>query len=807
MTTNTDTNSGSALDPVCGMKVMITPNSLTVEHEGGVHYFCSESCRTQFISDPEQVLPKPQHSAEAATAETSPSQCCSGHPKSNHPKSNRVLADADDDGVYTCPMHHEIEQQGPGICPICGMDLEPKFIEPGDGSEDHQYRNMLNRFWTGMLFSIPLMLVTMGPMLGLPIAKWMSLGWTQFALATPVVWWAGWPLLSRGFLSFRSRNLNMFSLVTLGSLAAYLFSLVALLLPDMIPDDFLENGVPPLYFEAAAVIITLVLLGQVMELRARRNTGGAIRELMQLAPETAWRLREGLETEVPLDQIQQGDHLRVRPGDKIPVDGTIQEGESYIDEAMLTGEPLPASKKAGDIVIGGTVNQSGSFIMRATGIGDETVLSRIVQMVSESQRSRAPIQNMVDRVAVVFVPTVMFLAFCSFVGWMAMGPDPRLAYAFVAAVTVLIIACPCALGLATPMAVMVSVGRGAQEGVLVSGAEYLEKMSQVDTVLIDKTGTLTTGKPTVTGVAVLGQWQQPDLLAMASAVEVFSEHPIAQAIVASSQGEDSRTFTAVKFKSLTGDGVEAWIDDQHVQIGKASWLASQNVTDLDEAERLASDHQRSGGTAVFMAVDQALAGLIFIADPIKESSLATLKELGALGIEVVMLTGDSETTAQAVGRQLGIERVHAGVSPTEKHQLVDQLRKQGHVVAMIGDGINDAPALAEADVGIAMGTGAGVAIESAGITLVGGDLGGVVVARRLSQKTMQIIHQNLFFAFAYNLIGMPIAAGILFPLFGILLSPMLAAAAMSCSSVSVIANSLRLRSAAISLSMPSSLDE
>ena len=800
MTEETHAISEPALDPVCGMKVNITPDSLTAEHQGAVHYFCSESCRTKFIDHPEQVLSQRQQEAVADETQQSLSHCCGGHPEVRRPASNRqMLSDARDDGIYTCPMHLDIEQQGPGICPICGMDLEPKFIEQGNESEDRQYRNMLHRFWAGMLLSIPLMVGTMGPMFGLPIAKWMSLGWTQFALATPVVWWAGWPLLARGFQSFRSKNLNMFSLVTLGSLAAYLFSLMALCLPGMIPNDFLQDGTPPLYFEAAAVIITLVLLGQVMELRARQSTSGAIRELMQLAPERACRLIDGVETDVPLDQIQQGDHLRVRPGDKIPVDGTLMEGDSYVDEAMLTGEPLPVSKKIGDPVIGGTVNQSGSFIMRATGIGDETVLSRIVQMVSESQRSRAPIQNMVDRVAVVFVPTVIFIACCSFVGWMTLGPEPRLAYAFIAAITVLIIACPCALGLATPMAVMVSVGRGAQEGVLVSGAEYLEKMAQVDTVLIDKTGTLTTGKPTVTGVTLLDRWQQPDLLAMAAAVEISSEHPIARAIVASSQCEDRKTFTASDFKSFTGDGVEAWIDDQCVQIGKAAWLASQNVSRLAEAETHASDHQRSGGTAVFMAIDQELAGLILIADPIKESSSATLKKLGVLGIEIVMLTGDSETTANAVAKQLGIDRVQAGVSPTDKHRFVKQLRKQGHVVAMIGDGINDAPALAESDVGIAMGTGAGVAIESAGITLVGGDLGGVIVARRLSQKTMQIIRQNLFFAFAYNIIGLPIAAGVLFPLFGILLSPMLAAAAMSCSSVSVIVNSLRLRSTSMSL--------
>lgn len=808
MTKETHAMSKPALDPVCGMKVDVTQDSLKAEHEQTVYHFCSNSCRTKFINHPEQVLLNRQ--LQTGTNETQDSQphCCGGHREVEEPKSTSpTLADARQIGVYTCPMHLEIEQQGPGICPICGMDLEAKFIERGNESEDQQYQHMLNRFWMGILFSAPLMLGTMGPMFGLPVAKWMSLGWTQFALATPVVWWAGWPLLARGFQSFRSRNLNMFSLVTLGSLAAYLFSVLALLLPGMIPNDFLDDGSPPFYFEAAAVIITLVLLGQVMELRARRSTGGAIRELMQLAPDKACRLRDGVETEVPLDQITRGDHLRVRPGDKIPVDGTIIDGDSYVDEAMLTGEPLPASKKRGDRVIGGTVNQMGSFIMQATGIGNETVLSRIVQMVSESQRSRAPIQNLVDRVAVFFVPTVIIVSCCSFIGWLSLGPDPRLAYAFVAAVTVLIIACPCALGLATPMAVMVSVGRGAQEGVLVSSAEYLEKMAQVDTVLVDKTGTLTTGKPTVTGVTLLGPWQQREVLAMAAAVERLSEHPVARAIVGSSPAEDQQTFSASDFKSFTGDGVQAWINDQRIQLGKASWLASQNVSSLAAAETLASDHQRSGGTVVFMAIDQQLAGLIFIADPIKESSPATLKTLKTLGIEIVMLTGDTETTAHAVAKQLGIERVQAGVSPTDKHQYVTRLRKQGHVVAMIGDGINDAPALAEADVGIAMGTGSGVAIESAGITLVGGDLGGVVVARRLSQKTMRIIRQNLFFAFAYNIIGLPIAAGVLFPLFGILLSPMLAAAAMSCSSVSVIANSLRLRSTSLSrptLSSPSS---
>ncbi|MEP1648463.1 copper-translocating P-type ATPase, partial [Rhodopirellula bahusiensis] len=636
------------------------------------------------------------------------------------------------------------------------------------------------------------------PMVGLRVADWMSqsvFGWLQLALATPVVFWCGWPLLVRGAKSFRSFNLNMFSLIAVGTLAAYFFSLVVVLLPGVIPEAFYENGVAPLYFEAAAVIITLVLLGQVLELRARQQTGGAIRELMQLAPETAHRITEDGEEEVSLDAVHRGDRLRVRPGEKVPVDGRVMSGSSSVDESMLTGEPIPVQKIEGDEITGGTLNQTGALVMEAVGVGGDTVLNRIVQMVADAQRSRAPIQKLVDVVSRYFVPAVILCSILAFVGWAVFGPEPQLAHAFVAAVAVLIIACPCALGLATPMSVMVGVGRGAKEGVLIKNAEVLEVMEKVDTIVVDKTGTLTQGRPEVTAVETFGDWGEDDVLRMAAAVESQSEHPLAQAVVRRAKSDDLQLAEASDFNSITGGGVHARVGQHEVVIGKADLLDEQGVTGVDAGREKAGSHQAEGATVVFVSIDNSLAAILAITDPIKESTPAALKTLHHLGLKVIMLTGDAEPTARAVATKLGIDEFHAGVSPEDKHDFVQKLKREGKIVAMCGDGINDAPALAESNVGIAMGTGTGVAIESAGVTLVGGDLRGVAAAGNLSRKTMSNIRQNLFFAFIYNALGIPVAAGLLYPFFGVLLSPMIAAAAMSLSSVSVIANALRLRAA------------
>jgi Cu+-exporting ATPase len=693
-------------------------------------------------------------------------------------------------------MHPEIEQVGPGDCPICGMDLEPKFVTPGDSADEQQYRDMQQRFWVGVALSAPLLILAMGPMIGLPVRDLISdrlFGFLQLVLATPVVFWCGWPLIVRGAKSFQTMNLNMFSLIAVGTLAAYFFSLFALLFPSLIPAAFYEAGTPPLYFEASAVIITLVLLGQVLELRARQQTGGAIAELMQLAPDIAHRVTDQGEEDIDLSVVEKGDRLRVRPGEKVPVDGRVLSGSSSVDESMLTGEAMPRQKDEGDDVTGGTLNQTGALLIEAIGVGNDSVLSRIVQMVAEAQRSRAPIQKLADVVARYFVPAVFACAILALIGWALFGPEPRLAHAFVAAVAVLIIACPCALGLATPMSVMVGVGRGAKEGVLIKNAEVLEIMEKVDTIVVDKTGTLTEGRPEVTSVETMGDWSDEKILPLAASVEAQSEHPLAQAVVRRAKADGLSYGEAVDFESITGGGVRAVVDGREVLIGKANLLASHGIDGLEEARQRAGDHQRSGSTVIFVAVDGAVAAVLAISDPIKQSTPAALQRLHDLGLTVVMLTGDAELTARAVAEQLGIDEFQAGVSPQDKHDYVAKLRQQGQIVAMAGDGINDAPALAEADVGIAMGTGTGVAIESAGITLVGGDLRGVAAAENLSRKTMSNIRQNLFFAFVYNAMGIPVAAGLLYPFFGLLLSPMLAAAAMSFSSVSVITNALRLR--------------
>lgn len=792
----------NSVDPVCGMQVDPT-SARSSEHAGETYFFCSASCQRKFEGDPDGVLARTtQPTADQQGAASTAHSCCSHGDSSPPPsptRSSGAKGDSASGTIYTCPMHPEIEQVGPGDCPICGMDLEPKEVTAGDDGEDAQYRDMKRRLWVGVALSLPLLVVAMGPMLGLELTALMSdrvFGWLQFALATPVVFWCGWPLLTRGVKSFRTMNLNMFSLIAVGTLAAFFFSLFVVVFPDLIPEAFSEDGKPPLYFEAAAVIITLVLLGQVLELRARQQTGGAIRELLQLAPEKAHRLNEaGEEEEVPLEAVHKGDRLRVRPGEKVPVDGRVLSGSSSVDESMLTGEPMPVKKTEGDDMTGGTLNQSGALIMEAIGVGGETVLHRIVQMVAEAQRSRAPIQKLVDVVARYFVPAVIACSILAFIAWGLWGPEPRLAHAFVAAVAVLIIACPCALGLATPMSVMVGVGRGAKQGVLIKNAEVLEVMEKVDTVVVDKTGTLTRGQPELTAIETFGDWEQADALRIAAAIETHSEHPLAQAVLRRAKEDGLKLPEADGFDSITGGGVRGRVEGRQVLIGKADLLREQAVEGVAEGRSRAEGLQSEGATVIFLAVDGRLAALMAITDPIKDSTPAALETLHRLGLTVVMLTGDAEPTARAVANKLGIDDFHAGISPQEKHQFIRRLKDEGKIVAMAGDGINDAPALAEAHVGIAMGTGTGVAIESAGVTLVGGDLRGVAAAGSLSRKTMRNIRQNLFFAFFYNALGIPVAAGLLYPFFGVLLSPMIAAAAMSFSSVSVIGNALRLRAA------------
>ncbi|OYP34171.1 heavy metal translocating P-type ATPase [Rhodopirellula sp. MGV] len=792
MTTET---AAKTTDPVCGMSVN-PDNAPSHQYEGKKYYFCSSSCAGRFRESPEQFLKltdAPNNSDES---------CCGNHAHADRKSHKRSVNDSPGDSgsstkIYTCPMHPEVEQQGPGDCPICGMDLEPKSGS-ADPSDNTEYQRIKLRFWIAAALAVPLLVVAMGPMVGFDATDWISnraYGWLQFALAAPIVFWCGWPLLVRGFKSFETMNLNMFSLITVGSLAAFCFSCVVVLSPAIIPEAFTENGRPPLYFEASGVIITLVLLGQVLELRARNQTGGAIEELLELTPETATRIdSSGEEQEIQLSEVRKGDHLRVRPGDKVPVDGEVVEGSSSIDESMLTGEPTPVEKSKGDSITGGTINENGSLVIEATSVGDETVLSRIVEMVAEAQRSRAPIQKLADIVARYFVPSVIACSILAFIGWAVWGPDPKLAHAFIAAVAVLIVACPCALGLATPMSVMVGVGRGAKGGVLIKNAEVLETMEEVDMIVVDKTGTLTKGKPEVTDVVTFGDVDENELLSIAAAVERHSEHPLAQAIVnAAEQWDNTDRQTADHFDAMSGIGVTAKVDQSTILIGSRK-LLEQNSINLDSArETQSSDLQSAGATVVYVARDNQAMGMIAISDPIKDSTPSALESLHELGLRVVMLTGDAEPTAKAVANQLGLDEVHAGISPEEKQRHVSELQDQGHRVAMAGDGINDAPALAAADVGIAMGTGTQVAIESAGITLVGGDLSGIASAARLSRKTMSNIRQNLFFAFVYNAIGIPIAAGALYPFFGILLSPMIAAAAMSFSSVSVIANALRLR--------------
>ena len=703
----------------------------------------------------------------------------------------------DENAIYTCPMHPEIEQKGPGNCPICGMALEPKGVPAVDDGPNPELIDFSRRFWFGLVLTVPLLVLAMGPYVGLPVESWVEPRLSRLVelfLATPVVLWSGWPFFVRGWQSVLNKSPNMFTLIAMGTGAAYIYSSIAALMPDIFPDAFrAEDGSVAVYFEAAAVIIVLVLLGQVLELRARERTGGAIRALLDLAPKTARIVREdGSEEDIPLEEVQQGDLLRIRPGDKIPVDGEVVEGTSHVDESLLTGEPVPAEKEPGDSVTGGTINGNGTFVFRATRVGADTMLSQIVTMVAEAQRSRAPIQKLADSVSGIFVPLVVLSAVIACVAWSVWGPNPPMAYGLIAAVSVLIIACPCALGLATPISIMVSTGRGAQAGVLIKNAEALERFAKVDTLVVDKTGTLTEGKPKLTGVIVVNNGNEDDLLRAAAALEQGSAHPLAEAIVEAAKAKSLEIPPAEDFHSHSGMGVTGQVDGHSLVLGNARMMNETGIQ--DEAFIQKADAQREeGATVMFLAMDGKPAALLVVTDPIKQSTDEAIWALHKEGLKIIMATGDHVRTAQAVADKLGIDEIRAGVMPEDKAELVKSLQAKGHKVAMAGDGVNDSPALAQADVGIAMGTGADVAVESAGITLLRGDLRGIVRARRLSEATMKNIRQNLFFAFAYNALGVPIAAGVLYPVFGILLSPMIAAAAMSFSSFSVISNALRLR--------------
>ncbi|MGC1680962.1 MAG: heavy metal translocating P-type ATPase, partial [Pseudolabrys sp.] len=736
------------------------------DYHGHPYYFCSAGCRTKFVNGPQKYLDarEPEPVAE--------------------------------DTVYTCPMHSQIRQVGPGSCPICGMALEPE-LAGSDIGPNPELIDMSRRFWIGIALTVPIFVLEMGSHIA-GAHSWVDptlSNYVQFAFATPVVLWAGWPFFVRGWQSLVTRNLNMFTLIAMGTGVAYAYSLIATFAPGLFPQAFRggHGGAPATYFEAASVITVLVLMGQVLELRAREATSGAIRALLGLAPKTARRVKDDdSDEDVSLDEIHAGDRLRVRPGDKVPVDGVIIEGRSAIDESMITGESMPVTRQKDSRVIGGTINKSGSFIMRADKVGRETLLSQIVQMVASAQRSRAPIQRLADQVSAWFVPAVIAAAIAAFGAWAMFGPEPRFSYALVAAVSVLIIACPCALGLATPMSIMLGVGRGAQAGVLIKNAEALERMEKIDTLVIDKTGTLTEGRPKVASVLPAPGFDEAQVLKLAASVERGSEHPLAAAIVAAAAERKLELATASDFDSPAGKGVTGTVEGKKIALGNARFLSELNIDTSavrEEAERLRSD----GATAVFLAVDGKTAGVIAVADPIKQNTPEALRALAADGIRVVMLTGDNRTTAQAAARRLGIAEVEAEVLPGQKSAVVEKLRREGRVVAMAGDGVNDAPALAAAEVGIAMGTGSDVAIESAGITLLKGDLTGIVKARALSAAVMRNIRQNLFFAFLYNALGVPVAAGVLYPALGVLLSPIVSAAAMALSSVSVIGNALRLR--------------
>lgn len=832
-------------DPVCGMTVNPATAKHHVEHAGTSYSFCCAGCAEKFKADPKKYLSQSARTSSSGVSSSAlvtlgataiplsaaASASSSANQAASQPSANQPLPDqaayvcpmcpqvrASKPGPcpscgmaleretplpatrveYTCPMHPEIVRPRPGFCPICGMALEPRTVTAIE-EENPELRDMTRRFWISLALTVPLLTVAMADMFpGMSMERALPKGWLpwiELLLATPVVLWGGWPFFQRGWTSIVNRSTNMFTLIAMGTGVAYLFSVTATVFPGLFPSSFRDmNGTPPVYFEAAAAIVTLVLLGQVLELRARSRTGAAIRALLDLSPKTARILRDGTEQDIPLDQVKPGDRLRVRPGEKIPVDGVVVEGASSVDESMITGESMPVAKESGSRVIGATVNTTGSFIMRAERVGSETLLARIVQMVSQAQRSRAPIQKLADRVAAWFVPAVIGIAVLTFIVWSFFGPEPRLAHALVNAVAVLIIACPCALGLATPMAIMVGTGRGAHAGVLIKNAEALEILEKVNTLVFDKTGTLTEGKPTVESVVAVSGGSETEVVRLAASLEQGSEHPLGSAIVAAARENNLALTAATDFQSRTGLGISGKVDGKIVSAGNEKFLEQGGVS-VDALKHDAVNLRRNGQTIIFVAVDGQPAGLIGIADPIKPTTEQALRDLKDAGLRIVMLTGDSRVTAEAVAAKLGIDDFEAEILPDKKSEVVRRLQKQGRTVAMAGDGVNDAPALAQADVGIAMGTGTDVAIESAGITLVKGDLAGIVRARKLSQATMRNIRQNLFFAFIYNLLGVPIAAGALYPFFGWLLSPILAATAMSFSSVSVITNSLRLRKA------------
>lgn len=763
---------GSVKDPVCGMEVKLNAGKPALTYKGDEYHFCNPKCHDKFEADPYFYL--------------------SGN-------KTKKKQDAPKNALYTCPMDPEIVQEGPGTCPICGMALEP--MDGVAEGPNHELIDFTNRLWVSAAAAIPLLILTMGPMIGFPIRNWIgetSTLYLEFLLATPVILWAAWPFFHRGWTSIKTWNLNMWTLIMIGVGTAYVYSSVATFFPWLFPAGLqMSGGHMPVYFEAAVVIVALVFVGQVLELRAREKTGDAIRALLDLSPKTARRITpDGEEYDAPLENIIEGDKLRVRPGEAIPIDAIVLSGQTAVDESMLTGEPIPVEKTPGDSVTGGTLNKNGTLIIEAARVGDETMLARIVAMVSSAQRSRAPIQGLADRVSSYFVPTVVIIALLAFATWLIFGPDPAFVFAIVSAVSVLIIACPCALGLATPMSIMTATGRGAQVGVLIKDAEALERMAKVDVLVVDKTGTLTEGKPQLTDVITIGDINEDDMLGLVRGLESGSEHPLAEAIV---EGIKTRGITAVNvsnFEAVTGKGVLGQSGRQKLALGNAAMMDEVSA-DYSESKKTADALREDGKTVMYFAINGVLQGLIAVADPIKETTLDAISALHEQGLKIIMATGDNEVTARAVADQLGIDEVRAGVLPEDKKLLVDDLHSSGFKVAMAGDGVNDAPALAAAEVGIAMGTGADVAVESAGITLLKGDLIGIARARRLSQATLRNIKQNLFFAFAYNSAGVPIAAGILYPLTGMLLSPIIAAAAMSLSSVSVIGNALRLRSAKI----------
>ena len=777
-------------DPVCGMTVDPARAKTSVEHAGKTYYFCRADCADRFRAAPEKYLPA-KMPAQPQTPRTSVHQLGS---QAIEPPAAAAPPSAEE---YTCPMHPEIVRPGPGACPICGMALEPRTALAEEG-ENHELTLMTRRLWASAALTIPVLVLGMSDLIsGRPLQQYLSMraiGWIELVLTTPVVLWGGWPFFERGWASLVNRSLNMFTLIALGTGTAYTYSVAAVLFPDLFPASFQQMpGEVPVYFEAAAAISTLVLLGQVLELRARSRTSAAIRALLKLAPKSARLVRaDGTEIDVPIEHIQPGDILRVRPGEKVPVDGIVVEGRSSVDESLLTGEPIPVEKVPGSRVIGGTVNAMGTFTVRAERVGSESMLAQIVRMVSEAQRSRAPVQQLADRVSAYFVPAVVLAAVLTFVIWGAFGPAPKMAHALLNAVAVLIIACPCALGLATPMAIMVAAGRGALAGILIKNAEALETLEKVDVLVADKTGTLTEGKPRVTHVLHVPEDFEAHVLGVAAALERPSEHPLAGAILAAAEERDIAPSDVAEFQYQTGKGVTGLVGGKRAALGNRALFAELGIS-LSVLEEQARELESAGGSVMFVALDGKLIGLIAVTDPIKASTPDAIERLLRGGIRVVMVTGDSQTTADWVASELGIEGVHAAVLPGQKSEIVKQLQSEGHVVAMAGDGVNDAPALIQADVGIAMSTGTDVALESAGITLLAGDLRGIARARTLSRATMRNVRQNLFFAFAYNALGIPIAAGVLYPFFGLLLSPIIASAAMTFSSVSVIANALRLR--------------